>query len=73
MGAIAELREQTGPDSDPYAAYWELVSVLEWRSGPVMLERAIELTASADRYEREVGVDLLGRLRGPGFREADES
>ncbi|MBJ7470609.1 MAG: hypothetical protein JHD16_04880 [Solirubrobacteraceae bacterium] len=36
--------------------------VLLWRSGPELLQRAIELTESTDWKERELGVDLLGQI-----------
>lgn len=47
--------------------------VLLWRSGPDLLERAIALAGSAEWMERELGVDLLGHIRDPAFRDADEA
>src|SRR5688572_24064332 len=47
-------------------------SSLLWRSGPELLRRARSLTESPDWMERELGVDLLGQIHDPKFRDVDE-
>lgn len=65
--AMAELQL----DQEAFDAATDAFGVLLWRSGPELLARSLELISSSDWMERELGVELLGQVHDPAFREVN--